>query len=282
MMARTMYETLASLLGLPMCAIPLSYCRVSKPYLLERAGIGEDGTALVFAIPYLLAADSEDPARNLSLYAVPRDYHGYVEALGEEIIPKLKESFPDRRFAIFADHSPIAEVRAAARAGLGVLGDNGLLLTLDYGSFVFLAEVCTDADYETVTGHPAPTFPSEPPRCEGCGACRAACPVSGGKSPCLSALTQKKGGLSVEEADALRAHDLVWGCDTCQLVCPRNRAVIAAGHDTPVPYFRDGRVSTVTAESVAAMSDTDFASRAFAWRGRAVILRNLKLKEEAP
>ena len=39
---------------------------------------------------------------------------------------------------------------AAARAGLGVLGLNGLLITPDYGSFVFLAELITDADYEVV------------------------------------------------------------------------------------------------------------------------------------
>lgn len=279
MTATTMYETLASLLGLPVCAIPLSFCEIKRPYLLERADIATDGTAMIFAIPYLITSDVSDPDRNLSLYAVPRDYHAYVDKLKAEVLPRISAAFPDYRFAMFADHSPIAEVGAAAMAGLGVLGDNGLLLTPDYGSFVFLAEVCTNADYETVTGFPVPMFPPYPPRCEGCGACKAACPVSDGRVDCLSAVTQKKGDLTEAETSALRAHGLVWGCDTCQLVCPHNHAVIEARRDTTVPFFRDGRVTAVTAKSVSDMSNEEFDSRAFSWRGRAIILRNLQLKE---
>ena len=281
MMATTMYETLASLLGLPVCAIPLSFCDIKRPYLLERAGIGTNGTALIFAIPYLVTSDADDPARNLSLYAVPRDYHAYVDSLKEDVLPRLCAAFPDYRFAMFADHSPIAEVRAAAMAGLGVLGDNGLLLTPDYGSFVFLCEVCTDADYQTVMGTPAP-YRWEITRCEGCGACRAACPMYEKGTNCLSALTQKKGVLTEEEVATLRAHGLVWGCDACQLACPRNRVVIEAGRDTNIPFFREKRITAITARDVSDMSDDSFAVRAFSWRGRAVILRNLQLKEEAP
>ena len=279
MTANTMYETLASLLGLPVCAIPLSFCDVKRPYLLERAGIDTNGTAMIFAIPYLVTSDVADPDRNLSLYATPRDYHAYVDALREKILPRLSAAFPDHRFAMFADHSPIAEVKAAAMAGLGVLGDNGLLLTPDYGSFVFLCEVCTSADYHTATGTHSPAH-MEITRCDGCGACRAACPVADGQVDCLSALTQKKGELTEAEARALRAHGLVWGCDACQLACPHNRRVIRAGYDTAVTYFREGRIATVTAQDISAMSDEEFSSRAFSWRGRAVILRNLSLKEE--
>ncbi len=279
MKARTMYETLASLLGLPLCAIPLSSCRVVRPYLLERAGIGEGGTALLLAIPYLMHEDAAAKGRNLSLYAVPRDYHGYVRELEASLLPKLQEAYPGHRFALFADHSPIEEVPAAARAGLGVVGENGLLITPAYGSFVFLAEVITDADYASVTGAPAPDFPAVPPRCEGCGACTAACPREAG-GVCLSALTQKKGVLSPDEEAILREHPLVWGCDTCQLVCPHNRAALEGKCDTPIPYFREGRLAAVTAESVVAMTDDTFATRAFSWRGRGVILRNLCIKED--
>lgn len=281
MTATTMYETLASLLGLPVCAIPLSFCDIKRPYLLERAGIGADGTAMIFAIPYLVTSDVSDSTRNLSLYAVPRDYHAYVDGLKEEILPRLSAAFPEYRFAMFADHSPIAEVRAAAMAGLGVLGDNGLLLTPDYGSFVFLCEVCTDADYQTVMGVP-PSDRWEIKRCERCGACRAACPMCQEGTECLSALTQKKGSLTEAEIASLRAHGLVWGCDACQLACPHNRTMIEAGRDTNVPFFREGRITAVTAQDISDMNDDSFASRAFSWRGRAVILRNLQLKEEAP
>ncbi len=281
MMTLTMYETLASLLGVPSCAIPLSFCRLTRPYLLERVGIPTTGTAILFVIPYLVRADMENPDRNLSLYAVPRDYHGYAETLKASLLPVMKERFPSHRFALFADHSPLAEVDAAARAGLGLLGDNGLLLTPRWGSYVFIAELITDADYGCVMGLDAgtalPDFPTEPPRCEGCGACRAACPARDGGT-CLSALTQKKGELTEAEAVELQAHPLVWGCDVCQTVCPHNRDA----EDTTVPYFLKERLVTVTPSSVERMDDDAFAARAYAWRGKATVLRNLKLKEEIP
>ncbi len=282
MKATTMLETIVSLLGTSACAIPLSSCQTAKGYLLDRAGIPQTGTAILFAIPYVMAADADDSARNLSLYAVPRDYHGYAKELEATLIPALIDSFPAHRFALFADHAPIREVDAAVRAGLGVLGQNGLLLTPEYGSLVFLAEVVTDADYAEVTGAPPPTFPDETPTCEGCGACVAACPGRCSKrdrAGCLSALTQKKGALTSDEVEAIRQNHLVWGCDVCQLVCPHNIRVIREGRDTPIPYFRDQRLSHVDTRILDTMSDEEFSSRAYAWRGRAVIRRNAELME---
>ena len=280
MKATTMLETIVSLLGTPACAIPLSSCQTAKGYLLDRAGIPWTGTAILFAIPYVMTADANHPERNVSLYAVPRDYHGYARELEATLIPTLAASFPAHRFALFSDHAPIREVNAAARAGLGVLGMNGLLITPEYGSLVFLAEVVTDADYETVTDSPPPLFPDEPPACERCGACVAACPglcTEGEREGCLSALTQKKGILTPDEAEAIRKNRLVWGCDVCQLVCPHNIRVIREGRDTPIPYFRDHRLIHVDTPALDAMSDEEFASRAYAWRGRAVIRRNAEL-----
>ena len=283
MKAPTMLDTIQSLLGTPACAIPLSFCRTARGYLLDKAGISREGTAVLFAIPYVMTADAEDPQRNLSLYAVPRDYHGYMKGLTETLLPALTEAFPAHRFALFADHSPILEVDAAARAGLGVLGLNGLLLTPLYGSFVFLGEVVTDADYPTVTGREVPGFPAEPPLCEGCGACLSACPAGcrdGARERCLSALTQKKGTLNDSEADAIRQNKLVWGCDACQLACPHNRRVLRDGTDTPIPYFRTDRLLHLDPSLLDAMDDEKFSSRAYAWRGRSVIRRNALLMED--
>ena len=281
----TMLDTVRSLLGVPACAIPLSVCRPAKAYLLDRAGIPSSGTAILFAVPYLVTADAGDPHRTLSLYAVPRDYHGYMKKVGATVLPSLGQSFPDHTFALFADHSPILEVDAAARAGLGVLGLNGLLITPDYGSFVFLGEVVTDADYTTVTGEPIPSYPAEPPLCEECGACLTACPMEcrdGDRTRCLSALTQKKGDLTAEETDAVLRGGLVWGCDICQLACPHNLRVIREGHDTSIPYFTDDRLTRLDSGILSAMPDEAFSSRAYAWRGRKVIARNISLFEERP
>jgi epoxyqueuosine reductase QueG len=94
-------------------------------------------------------------------------------------------------------------------------------------------------------------------------------------------LTQKKGDLTNEEAHALRKGNLVWGCDACQLACPFNQKVLAQKKDTPIPYFREERISKLTTELLLSMSDEEFASRAFSWRGKAVILRNTSLFESS-
>ncbi len=277
-MKETMLDTIHSCLGTPACAVPLSCCHMLRPYLLEQAEISQNGTAILFTVPYVMTADAGDPHRNLSLYAVPRDYHGYMHELSCTVIPILQNAYPQNRFALFSDHSPIAEVNAAARAGLGVLGQNGLLLTPTYGSFVFIAEICTDADYTTVTGQTIPSFPDEPPLCEGCGACQRACPSKEGL--CLSALTQKKGPLTPEETASLRSHSLVWGCDDCQLACPHNQRILMAKTDTTIPYFREKRILYLDTGTLDAMNDNTFTARAYAWRGRPVIRRNLTEKEE--
>ena len=244
-------------------------CRITRPYLLSREGI-TDGTAILLAVPYMSGEESE---RNLSAYAVPRDYHLYFREMFARLLPALRERFPDIHFAGFADHSPIDEIHAAITAGLGVIGDHGLLLTELYSSYVFLGEIITDAIL--------PAVPVTPGECLHCGACRRACPVGLDKSRCLSALTQKKGELSEEEWLRLDAHPLVWGCDTCQKVCPytvkaRQRGTI---YQTP-PFFREHRIPSLTSEEIDRMNDETFAERAYAWRGRAVIRRNLLRKEK--
>ena len=283
MKATTMLDTIRSLLGAPSCAIPLSVCKPGKTYLLDQAGISQNGTAILFTIPYVMTRDVSDSARNVSLYAVPRDYHGYLKELEVTLLPALEATYPHNRFALFADHSPIREVDAAARAGLGVLGLNGLLITPEYGSLVFIGELVTDAAYEAVTGHPPSAFPTEPPLCEGCGACVSACPGGcreGDRTNCLSALTQKKGQLPPNEKATIREGGLAWGCDACQLSCPHNLRVIRDGMDTKIPYFVQHRLPRLTVESLARMSDEELRHRAYAWRGRAVIARNLALIAE--
>ena len=282
MKASTMLDTIRSLLGAPACAIPLSVCKLGKTYLLDKAGIPPTGAAILFAIPYVMTSDVDAPERNLSLYAVPRDYHGYAKELEGTLLPSLREAYPSHTFALYADHSPIMEVDAAARAGLGVKGVNGLLITPKYGSFVFIMEVITDADYEAVAGAPVPDFPDEPPLCEACGACLSACPVGcreGDCTRCLSALTQKKGLLSPDEANTILSGSLVWGCDRCQIACPHNQRALAAKQDTPIPYFREERLLRADADGISAMSQDEFSARAYAWRGKAVITRNCQLFE---
>jgi epoxyqueuosine reductase QueG len=90
-------------------------------------------------------------------------------------------------------------------------------------------------------------------------------------------VTQKKGTLSDEEAAYLQKYGSAWGCDLCQLSCPLNKKVLASGVETPIDFFRKDRISTLTAERLMAMSDEEFKSRSFSWRGKAPLLRNLEI-----
>lgn len=252
--------------------LPLSTCRVTRSYLLDREGIDPSGgTAVMLAIPYFTRAAAE-PERNLSAYAVPRDYHLFFRELFDDLLPRLQREFPDDRFAGFADHSPIDERDAAARAGLGMIGQNGMLITEPYSSYVFLGEL--------ITTRTIPCAPQEIRFCEGCGACRRACPM-GEIGTCLSALTQKKGELTEQEAADIRRFGSVWGCDICGEVCPHTRKALQSGTVfSEIPFFQNDTITHLTLDTLDGMSDGDFAARAFAWRGRSTVRRNLCLFED--
>ena len=249
--------------------LPLSACRVVRPYLLERAGIS-DGSILILAIPYYTRAAAEK--RNISAYAVPRDYHRFFASLFEELLPKLAERFPEERFAAFADHSPIDEIEAAARASLGVIGRNHMLITEKYSSYVFLGELVTTAHLSS--------NPIAVRTCHACGACMRACPAPDLGGVCLSALTQKKGDLTDAERAAIRRYGSAWGCDICQEACPYTKKALESGSIySPIPFFEEHTISHLSTEILDNMNDEEFEKRAFAWRTRATVARNLAILE---
>ena len=147
------------------------------------------------------------PGRNLSLYAVVPDYHVTLMNMLERAAAELKALAPGHVFLPFADNSPIREVDAACRAGLGVRGRNNLLITPRFGSFVFIGEILTTLPFEGVESACA--------CCDGCGLCAAACPTSAlsgsfKRERCLSYLTQKKASFRPRRKARLKAPCL--GC----------------------------------------------------------------------
>lgn len=252
-------------------ALDFADTALTRPYLVERLDFAPQ-TAILFLAPYY-AGETE----NLSRYAAPRDYHLYMKGLFARFSAALAEAQPCIHAAGFADHSPINEREAAASAGLGILGDNGLIIHERYGSFVFIGEILTDAIPTACGAIP----PISPRRCEGCGACRAACPTGilrGDGEKCLSAITQQKAPLSDEEIALLKRAGTAWGCDDCQTACPHNiRAIRKGSALTPISFFREERIPEITPAILEGMSEADFAARAFSFRGRAVLERNLKI-----
>ena len=232
----------------------------------KRAGF-EPRSAIIFLLPYY-----GGECENISRYAASLDYHIALREIGEAVIGSLKEYFPEMHAHPFGDHSPINECHAALISGLGVAGDNGLLINEKYGSYVFIGDIITDIPAELLGA----ITPKAPKRCEGCGACKRACPtgiLKGEGESCLSEITQRKGTLSDDEAALMRKYNTAWGCDVCQQVCPHNRSPRL----TPVKFFHKERISRLTREKLDGLDKESLRARAFGWRGRAVLERNLDI-----
>lgn len=248
--------------------IDINDCIINKKYLLDRVNI-EAGFVVIFAIPYYSKACE---SKNISSYAVPRDYHLFIKELEKRLIPKLNEKYENVSFAMFADHSPIDERDCALKAGIGISGKNGLIITKKYSSYVFLAELFVGAPLD-----PSYSTSGEIRECENCGLCKKACPAKNGE--CFSATTQKKGALSDVEKELIRKYG-AWGCDICAEVCPHTKNAIKNGTIySPINFFNDELIPLLTKERLLSMSDEEFMSRAYSWRGKETILRNLEIIE---
>lgn len=214
---------------------------------------------LLCVFPYRFPETTD---RTLSYYACVPDYHKAAGAVLDALAAALQAAYPAFSFVPFIDNSPIPEVYAAAKAGLGVVGKHSLLIHPVFGSYVFIGEIVTDMPLQSAGG--------EVRGCMDCGACCDAC--YGGCLPtddrnnCVSAVSQKKGELSAHEQALLKQSGLVWGCDRCQEVCPHNADAVIAPHpcfDSFTPHFIE--------------NDPAFSTRAYAWRGEAVIRRNIEI-----
>ena len=248
-------------------SVDYEFCRQIRPDIIARRKI-TPRSVIIFLLPYY-----SGEAGNISLYAVSKDYHLAIKDVTDRLIDVLKEKYPENSFFGFGDHSPIDERHAAAIGGLGIIGENRLLINEKYGSYVFIAEIITDLAPDLLgAGAPLPVR-----YCERCGACIEACPTKALENlgECLSAVTQKKGELTTAEAELMKREGTVWGCDKCQTACPHN----ATPRHTPIEFFHQDRIERIDLSALDSMSEKSFSERAYSWRGRKTIERNLeKLK----
>lgn len=249
--------------------LPYGFCSFDKVRdrllpVRSRAQLPQNAQSIISILfPYYLGEELYQSS-NISRYAVPEDYHRVAGDMLREFCSQLSADFPQNKFVPFIDSSPLPEVFCAISAGTGVMGKNGLLINKTYGSYCFIGEIVTDLPLEQSEALDT--------SCLDCGLCEELCPTGALKQgrvaydKCLSAITQKKGELSDEEASLIRATGCIWGCDICQTSCPMNRDI----KTTPIKRFFDTANAVLT-------ETTDLSDRALAWRGRAVIDRNLEL-----
>ena len=243
-------------------------CRESAPNIMKREGF-IPRSVIIYLLPYYTGE-----TENISRYAASLDYHIAISEVNAALSSAILALCPTANLKGYGDHSPIDERHAALVAGLGMAGKNGLIINEKYGSYVFIGDLVTDIspnELDAVT-------PRDITPCEGCGACLCACPTGilrGDGESCLSAITQRKGELSDSEIALMRKYNTAWGCDLCQSSCPHNRHP----EKTPVEFFFGDAIYSLTSQALDSMSDEEFSRRAYAWRKRATIARNLQILE---
>lgn len=157
-------------------------------------------------------------AGRVARYAWGKDYHQVIAKRLELLKEKIKqEAGEEVKFDSLVDTKPVLERSYAQKAGLGFIGKQTQLLSLEFGPWLFLAELITNLELE----------PDQPfvGSCGTCRLCIEACPTSAIESgsidarKCIAYLTiENKQEIPVELRS--KVGNWVFGCDVCLEVCP--------------------------------------------------------------
>ena len=153
----------------------------------------EGKTIISIAFPYL--HDQEHFDNGFSLYTRGNDYHrvlkDYLDKICEFIILRGGKAIS------FVDSNTLPERYIAYLAGVGFIGKNNMLITKEYGSYVFLGEIITDLEmYDDDNGNFEELMKYK--ECGECAICFGECPTKSinpnkkNSNICLSYITQKK------------------------------------------------------------------------------------------
>lgn len=163
--------------------------------------------------------DPEAPV--LSKYAYGIDYHFVLKEKLQSLLQYIQFEVAPCAGRAFTDSAPVLDKAWAARAGLGWVGKNTNLISVEHGSFFFIGELILDLELEPdekmVSNH-----------CGNCTRCIDACPTRAIVAPyvvdarkCISYQTIELRG-DLDESLKGQFSDRVFGCDICQDVCPWN------------------------------------------------------------
>jgi len=193
-------------------------------------------------------AEAPDDRVWISRYAWGRDYHRILKRRLVRLGRRLEARHPGCRWRAVVDTAPILEREWAARAGIGWIGKNTMLLNRRLGSELFLGVLLTDLELEPdrpVTDH-----------CGRCRACLDACPTDAFPRPYILDARRCVGYLTVEHRGpippdlAAPMGDMVAGCDRCNEVCPWTRKAPADLHPEFAPAAHRFRPRLTTLESL--------------------------------
>lgn len=211
----------------------------------------------------------------ISRYAMGKDYHTVISNMLEELSVYLLEETGARRTVFYTDTGSIMEKELAERAGIGWIGKNTLLITEEYGSWIFLGEILTDLIFEC----------NEPVKnqCGKCNKCITSCPSKAlfseyklNAEKCISYQTTQNRG-KLPDWFPPENSKYIFGCDICQNVCPFNREVKKNNIKDlrPKPKLINPPVEWLTGLDNKTFS-TEFGDTPVEWMGFENLKRNFK------
>lgn len=217
---------------------------------------------------------SEPGARRgiMSRSAWGEDYHKVLRDRLAKLEAWLLERVPEMRAESMVDTGALSDRAVAERAGIGWSAKNCSILTEDLGSWVYLGEMITNLP-----------LPPDEPVTEGCGECTKcidACPTDALVGPgqldsqrCISFVTQTKGFVSDEFMHKIG--NRLYGCDTCQTVCPVNRGKNWTHQPELQPDHELVKPLLVPLLTIGNREFKErYAASSSAWRGKKPIQRN--------
>jgi len=231
------------------------------------------------------------PRGVVARFARSADYHTVVREKLVAVAQALRGTLGDDfRAEICVDTTPIPERLLAVRAGIARMGRNGCAFVEKLGSWVSLGEIVTDVEpgklgvaLEVEVGQHSPGLM---PECDDCDICVRACPAGAldgaglvDERKCLSAVTQRPDDIDEQTSRALGLR--LYGCDTCQEVCPANAGVSAVTPDFAVSVFPGaypelGGLIDLTAREFGRVA----RSSCVGWIGRPRLRRNALIVAE--
>ena len=157
---------------------------------------------------------------NISVYARGRDYHEVIKGKLKQLAGQIAAHY-GVQVKVFVDTAPLMEKPLAALSGLGWQGKHTNLVSREFGSWLFLGVILTDAQ-----------LPADSPEIDHCGSCTACldiCPTKAFPEPyqldatrCISYMTiEQKSQIAPEYRTAIG--NRIFGCDDCLAVCPWNK-----------------------------------------------------------
>ncbi len=163
---------------------------------------------------------SQRSVGNISVYARNRDYHDVIKGRLKEIA-NLLEARSGAKVKVFVDTAPVMEKPLAEAAGIGWQGKHTVVVSREFGSWLFLGAIFTTAE-----------LPADEAHAESCGSCTRCldvCPTKAFPAPfrldarrCLSYLNIELKG-PIPHEFRVPMGNRIYGCDDCLAVCPWNK-----------------------------------------------------------